>query len=54
MTYRSARRGGAIAGALLLALPLIEVFFGFGQPGPVHYIVAALGVSLLALSGRLR
>ena len=25
MTYRSTRRGGAVAGALLLALPIIAV-----------------------------
>ncbi|HEX7054297.1 MAG TPA: hypothetical protein VF211_10255 [Burkholderiales bacterium] len=54
MTYRTARRGSALVGALLLALPFLEVGFGFAEPGPIHFIVAMLGVSLLALGGRLR
>jgi hypothetical protein len=54
MTYRTARRGSAIAGALLLALPIVEVQYGFASAGPLHLVVAALGASLIALSGRLR
>ena len=52
MTYRQARRGAAIAGATLFALPLVEVLYGLGTPGPVHFIVGSLGVALLGLSGR--
>jgi hypothetical protein len=54
MTYRTARRSGAVAGALLLALPIVEVQYGFASAGPMHFLVATLGVSLIALSGRLR
>lgn len=54
MTYRAARRGAAIAGTLLFVMPVIEVFYGFNSPGPVHFIVASLGLVLVTLSGRLR
>jgi hypothetical protein len=54
MTYREARRGGAIAGALLLAMPLVEVLYGMATPGPVHFVVGSLGLALVAISGRLR
>ncbi len=52
MTYRDARRGAAISGAILFALPLAEVLYGLGTPGPVHFIVGSLGLALLGLSGR--
>lgn len=54
MTYRDARRGAAIAGAVLFAVPLIEVLYGLAAPGPTHFIVGALGVALVGLSGRLQ
>ena len=54
MTYRTARRGSAIAGALLLALPIVEVQYGFASAGPMHFVVATIGLSLIVLSGRLR
>lgn len=54
MTYRDARRGAAIAGAVLFAMPLIEVLYGLAAPGPTHFIVGALGLALVGLSGRLR
>ena len=54
MTYRTARRGGAIAGALLFAMPLVEVLYGMASPGPVHFMVGSLGLGLVLLSGRLR
>jgi hypothetical protein len=54
MTYRTARRGGAIAGALLFAMPLIEVFYGMASPGPVHFVIGSFGLALLLLCGRLR
>lgn len=55
MTHRNARRGATVAGALLLAMPVIEVGLGLGTPGPVHFLVALLGIALLAMSafGRL-
>ena len=54
MTDREARRGAAIAGAILLAMPFAEVALGLGSAGPVHFIVGTLGAGLLAagLSGR--
>jgi hypothetical protein len=54
MSYREARRGAAIAGAVLFTLPVVEVFYGLGTPGPVHIIVSVFGLALLAVSGRLR
>ena len=54
MTYREAKRGAAIAGAVLFAMPVMEVFYGFNAPGPVHFVVGSLGLALLLLSGRLR
>lgn len=54
MTYREARRGAAIAGAILFAMPIAEVMLGLGTAGPVHFIVGTLGAGLVAagLSGR--
>lgn len=54
MTYREARRGAAIAGAILFAMPVAEVMLGLGIAGPVHFIVGTLGAGLAAagLSGR--
>jgi hypothetical protein len=54
MTYREARRGSTIAGAVLFAIPVAEVALGYGTAGPVHYIVGTLGVALIAaaLTGR--
>jgi hypothetical protein len=54
MTYREARRGAAIAGAILFGMPIAEVMLGLGSPGPVHFIVGTLGVGMIAaaLSGR--
>ena len=43
MTYREARRGAAIAGAVLFAMPIAEVMLGLGTAGPVHFIVGTLG-----------
>ena len=54
MSYKEARRGAAIAGAVLFAMPVIEVFYGFAAPGAVHFIVGSFGLALLALAGRLR
>lgn len=54
MTYREARRGAVIAGTVLFAIPLVEVMYGLGNPGPVHFIVGSIGLALIALSGRLR
>ena len=54
MTHREARRGAAIAGTILLAMPLAEVMLGLGSAGPVHFIVGTLGAGMIAaaVSGR--
>jgi hypothetical protein len=54
MTYRDAKRGAAVAGAILFLMPLLDVFVGVGTPGAVHVIVATLGAMLVALSGTWR
>jgi hypothetical protein len=51
MTYKQARGGAAIAGALLFAMPVLDVFLGVGTPGAVHLIVGTFGAMLIALSG---
>lgn len=54
MTYREARRGAAIAGAMLLGMPLMEVAYGMASPGPLHFVVGSFGLALIVVSGRLR
>jgi hypothetical protein len=54
MTYREASRGAAIAGAVLVGLPVIELLYGPGTPGPVHLVIGVFGLALLGVSGRLR
>jgi len=51
MTYRDAKRGAAIAGAVLFSMPLLDVFVGVGSAGPVHLLVGTMGAVLIALSG---
>jgi hypothetical protein len=55
MTLRDARRGAALAGAVLLALPIIEVTFGSRGVGAEHFAMAIFGLWLVGLSatGRL-
>jgi hypothetical protein len=48
-----ARTGGAIAGALLLAIPTLDVLLGAASPGVVHFVVAGFGAALIALSQKL-
>jgi hypothetical protein len=50
MTHREARRGAAVAGAILFAMPLVELIYGLGSAGPVHFIVGTLGAGLVALA----
>ena len=52
MTYRDAKRGAAVAGAILFFMPLLDVFVGVGTPGAVHVIVGTLGAMLVVLSGQ--
>jgi hypothetical protein len=51
---QEAKTGGAIAGALLLALPALDVLFGASSPGLVHFAVAGFGAALIALSRHLQ
>lgn len=54
MTYRQARTGAAIAGAMLLAMPTLEVLYGLSNAGPLHFLVGSLGLALVIAAGRLR
>jgi hypothetical protein len=51
MTYRNAKRGALIAGAVLFAMPVLDVFVGIGSPGALHLLVGTMGAMLIALSG---
>ena len=55
MNVRDARRGAALAGAMLLTLPLIEVLFGARTLGVEHLTIAICGLWLVGISatGRL-
>ena len=55
MTLRDARRGAAIAGAVLIALPAIEAIFGSRGVGAEHFATAIIGLWLVGVSatGRL-
>ena len=52
MNYKDARTGAAIAGAVLFAMPMLDVLLGVASPGAVHLIVGTFGAALIALSGR--
>jgi hypothetical protein len=53
MTQRDAKRGAALAGAVLFAMPVLDVFLGVGgSPGALHLIVGTLGAMLIAVSGK--
>jgi hypothetical protein len=51
MTYRDAKIGAAIAGAVLFTMPVLDVFIGIGSAGPVHLLVGTTGAVLIAISG---
>jgi hypothetical protein len=40
--------GARLAGALLVAMPFLDVIAGVRDPGPVHAIVGFFGLALLA------
>jgi hypothetical protein len=46
----NARRGAGIAGAVLLAMPVLDVATGGGPAGTVHAVVGTLALALIALS----
>ncbi|MGH8631524.1 MAG: hypothetical protein ACREU7_12290 [Burkholderiales bacterium] len=50
MRNLEARAGAALAGAMLICLPAIELLWGRGMPGAAHAITAIFGVALLASS----
>lgn len=54
MNRGEARAGGVIAGALLLALPALDLLLGPASPGLVNFAVGAFGVALIAFSRKLR
>ena len=55
MTYREARSGAAVAGAILCAMPLADILLDPGRSGPLHVVVGVMGASLMlaSLAGRL-
>jgi hypothetical protein len=54
MTYRDAKRGAAMAGAMLLALPVLDLAMGVANAGVTHFVVGAFGAALIALSAMWR
>lgn len=52
MTTRDARRGAALAGAALLALPVLDVAMAAGSAAATHFVVGVLGAGLIALAVR--
>lgn len=48
MTYPTARSRGVVFGALLAALPGLDVLMAGNAPGPMHVITAMLGIALSA------
>ena len=55
MNWRDARRGAALAGAILFTLPVIGVLMGPRPLGLDHFAVAFVGLWLMGISatGRL-
>ena len=51
MTYRNAKIGAAVAGAVLFSMPLLDASIGAGSAGPVHLLVGTIGAVLIAVSG---
>ena len=49
MTNRVMRRGAAMAGALLLLVPAVDIFLTHDMPTAVHALVAAYGIWLLSV-----
>ena len=54
MTSKEARRGAALAGAVLLSMPLIDALLATAAPGLVHLVVGSFGAMLIAVSGTWR
>ena len=51
MSRFDTRAGAALAGSLLLALPLVQVAHDFADAGPRHLVMAALALTLIAYAG---
>ena len=51
MSRFNTRAGAALAGSLLLALPLVQVAHDFADAGPGHIVMTALGFALIAYAG---
>lgn len=49
MTNREMRNGAAMAGAMLLLIPTVDVLATHNLPRPVHALVAAFGIWLISL-----
>ena len=51
MSRLDTRAGAALAGSLLLALPLVQVAHGFVDAGPRHLALTAVAFALIAYAG---
>lgn len=49
MRNRDLAIGARVAGALLIAMPVLDVIAGARNPGPVHAIVGFFGLALFAI-----
>jgi uncharacterized membrane protein len=45
------RAGAALAGPLLLAMPIVQVAHDFADARPMHIAMALLGLALIAVAG---
>lgn len=50
MTHREARTGAALAGAILCAVPLVDMLVGTDTPIALHFVVGVMGAALLLVS----
>jgi hypothetical protein len=50
MNERHANSGAGLAGALLIAMPVLDLSWGSGSAGVVHAIVGFFGLAMVAVS----
>jgi hypothetical protein len=50
MRNRNLASGATLAGALLFAMPALDLILGAADPGPVHAVVGSFGLLLFAVA----
>ena len=50
MRNRNLASGATLAGAVLFAMPALDLILGAGDPSPVHAVVGAFGLLLFAVA----